>query len=97
MQIEEQRIEIDEIDAAIVDLLNQRTAIAKEIALVKLGAGLPVLDEQREDEVLRRISQANKGVIDPAAIARIYGTILDESRKIQAKVRAELATIEACR
>ena len=91
MQIEEKRNEIDAIDEAILDLLNRRAAIAQEISLVKLGAGLPIVDEQREAEILRRLAQANSGFIDDTAIARIYRIILDESRRVQTKVRAELA------
>jgi len=97
MQIEEKRNEIDAIDEAIVDLLNRRAAISKDISLIKLSAGLPIMDRQREDDVLRRLTRANSGLIDDAAVARIYRIILDESRRIQAKVHADLAVNGASR
>ena len=97
MQIEEKRNQIDAIDEAILDLLNRRAEIAKDISLVKLSARLPIVDRQREDEVLRRLAKANSGLIDDTTIARIYRIILDESRRIQVKVRAELAANGASR
>ena len=97
LKIEEKRIEIDAIDKAILDLLNRRAAIAKDISLIKLSAGLPIVDQQREDEVLRRLTQANLGLIDDVAVARIYRIILDESRRIQSEIRADLATNGATR
>src|SRR5438132_12013565 len=91
MRIEEKRREIDEIDARIVDLLDRRAAIAREISLIKLSAGLPIIDGQRENEIIRRLSQRPMGSVGVAAIARIYRVILDESCRIQAKVRGEQA------
>ena len=46
MQTEEKRHEIDAIDRAILDLLNRRAAIAKDISRIKLSAGLPIVDQQ---------------------------------------------------
>lgn len=97
MKIEQKRNEIDEIDARVVDMLNRRAAIAKEISILKLSAGLPIVDEHREAEVLRRLAQSNHGEISDAAMARIYRSILDESRRIQASVRAEMAANGVCK
>ena len=91
MKLEEKRRQIDEIDDAIVELLNGRSAVAKEIALLKMSGGLPIADAEREDEILRRLIQRNAGGIEDAALIRIYGTILDESRRIQLDARNKLA------
>ena len=90
MEIEEKRREIDMIDTAVVEMLNRRAAIAKELSMIKMGAGLPIRDQKRENEILRRLSRANPGVIDDVAIARIYNVIFDESRRIQSEVRVDL-------
>ena len=90
MEIEEKRKEIDMIDTAVVEMLNRRAAIAKELSMIKLGSGLPIRDQKRENEILIRLSQANPGVIDDTAIARIYNVIFDESRRIQGEVRVDL-------
>ena len=91
MPIDQKRREIDVIDANIADLLNRRAAVAKEISMLKLSAGLPIVDEQREDDVLRGLARATHGEISHAAMARIYRAILDESRLVQASLRTELA------
>lgn len=91
MQIGDKRREIDGIDRELVAMLNRRAAIAKEISMLKCSAGLPIVDNQREDEILRGLVCDNAGVIEDAALVRIYRTILSESRRIQANVRAELS------
>ncbi len=91
MTISEKREEINELDASIVDLLDRRAAVAKELSLIKLNAGLPIVDKQRESELVGRLSRLPVRVIDDSAIERIYRVILDESCRLQAKVRAELA------
>ena len=91
MQIENKRTEIDALDEAIVDLLNRRAVLAKDISIIKFGAGLPIVDERREHEVLQRLKQANEGAIDDMAITRIYRTILIESRRIQSTIWSELS------
>ncbi len=91
MQIENKRREIDALDDAIVDLLNRRAALAKDISIIKLGAGIPIVDEHREHVVLQRLKQNNEGVIDDMAITRVYRTILDESQRIQAEIQSKLA------
>lgn len=90
MKLEEKRKRIDEIDARVLALLNQRTAVAREIAMLKTRAGLPIVDGERELDILRRLAFLNTGEIDDAAVSRIYEVILDESRRIQSSIRHDL-------
>lgn len=90
MKLEEKRKQIDRIDDAIVELLNSRAAIAKEIAMLKMSGGLPIADTEREGEVLRRLAQRNTGEIDDAALISVYRKILEESRRIQLNMKARL-------
>jgi len=46
------REEIDALDAELLRMLNQRAAIACEIAVIKVAAGLPAYDPGREALVL---------------------------------------------
>ena len=87
MSIEEKRREIDGIDKAIVELLNQRAAVAKEISVIKMVAGFPIRDVRREDAVLRRLTGISEGLIDDQSLGRIYRTIFQESRHAQAVIR----------
>lgn len=90
MQIDEKRREIDEIDAAIVELLHRRALVSREISVLKMSAGLPIRDADREAEILRRLCRDEDGCNENESICRIYERILDESRRIQTKTRNEL-------
>ena len=90
MNLEEYRNEIDSIDSQIIKLLNRRAEAAENIGLIKAKAGLPIIDRLREVEILRRISQENAGPIEESALARIYGEILLESRRLQSESIANL-------
>jgi chorismate mutase/prephenate dehydratase len=83
MNIEECRKVIDAIDTEILVLLNRRASLSRRVGIIKMGAGLPIVDEVREDIVLRRIVRENPGDIGDRALASIYREILDESRRLQ--------------
>ncbi|MFN2502006.1 MAG: chorismate mutase [Pyrinomonadaceae bacterium] len=87
MELERKRKEIDELDDSIVRLLQQRVAVAREISILKLSSGLPIVDAHRENDVLRRVSD---DAAHGEAIAAIYRAILNESRRIQAAAQAEI-------
>lgn len=83
MMLEDWRREIDEIDSQIISLLNRRARAAQSIGAIKAKAGLPIVDTEREDEVLRRVANANEGILENETILEIYGKILQKSRQIQ--------------
>ena len=90
MQLEEYRRKIDKIDAEILELLNQRASLSRNIGRIKASAGLAVIDLRREDVVIRRVVRDSAGQMSVDSIARIYGEILSESRRIQLAISAEL-------
>ena len=78
---------INEIDVAVVALLNQRTESSLAIAAIKLNEGLPVHVSDREDEVLDRVSSANEGGIIPDEDIRdFFKQIMAMSRAVQQRV-----------
>jgi monofunctional chorismate mutase len=83
MNIDQARNEIDAIDSAIVKLLDRRAKIVKGIGAIKARAGLPVFDRRRESEVMRRVRRSSDGSFGGAALERIFGEILLESRRVQ--------------
>ena len=90
MKLEDWRKEIDSIDEQIVRLVNQRAKIAKKIGVLKAAAGLPVIDETREDEILRNVAARSNGVLKREAIIRIFRTLIRESRNIQTETHAKI-------
>ncbi len=89
MKLENYRREIDEIDGQILILLNKRAETAKNIGLVKTKAGLPIVDAERETEVLRHISNENRGILPAESVTKIFRRIIRESREIQNKIIEE--------
>mgnify|MGYP000854430634 CR=1 FL=1 len=91
MSLENWRKQIDEIDAQIVALLNRRAEAAGEIARIKTRAGLPIIDLERESEVMANIlSGGEKNVLNEWQIATIYQNILRASRQVQVNVVSEM-------
>jgi chorismate mutase len=76
------RQEIDALDTELVRLLNQRAAIACEIAVVKVASGLPAYDGKREDQVLSRVAAKNLGPLHEQSIIAIFHSIIQETRRL---------------
>ena len=87
MRLEESRKIIDEIDSEIVALLNRRASISRRIGELKTRAGLPVLDRDREEVVLRKVIRDNAGEVEAGSLIRIYREVLKESRRIQTSIK----------
>ena len=83
MNIEESRNEINAIDEAIVKLLDRRAKIVNGIGAIKARAGIPVFDRRRESEVMRGVARCSDGSFGETALARVFGEILLESRRMQ--------------
>jgi len=81
--IDSLRARIDEIDALLVALLNERAGCALAIGHLKEAAGLPIYQPAREAEVLARVSAANSGPLDTEAIVRLFERIIDEARRLE--------------
>lgn len=97
MRLEESRKLIDEIDSEIVALLNRRASISRHIGELKTRAGLPVVDAEREEVVLRKIARDNAGAIDAKSLTRIYREVLKESRRIQTTIQLSPLVDEVCK
>jgi chorismate mutase-like protein len=83
MSIEDWRRRIDEIDAKLVELFNERSKCAIEIGKIKHVENLRVYDPQREREILKRIQEANRGPLDNEGMQRLFERVIDECRRIE--------------
>ena len=77
------RDHIDDVDRRLIDLLNERTGIVKEIGAVKRTYSLPVYEPKREDKVYSNIAEHNKGPLPHDSAKRIFERIMDEMRTLQ--------------
>src|SRR2546423_14138279 len=83
MKIEDWRAQIDEVDNELLRLLNRRARLAARIGGMKLRAGLPLYDPDREREGLARACRANAGPLDERAVGRIFRRVMCETRAMQ--------------
>jgi chorismate mutase-like protein len=82
--LEDLRKQIDDIDAAIVELLAQRMEVCREVADVKSHSGTTVIQPQRVRDVLTSRRQwAIDNDVDPDFADQIFRTILAETHRIE--------------
>jgi len=53
-ELVELRIEINEIDEKIIELFNKRMQVVKEVAKYKIANDMQVLDESREEFIIKK-------------------------------------------
>ncbi|HSY54319.1 MAG TPA: prephenate dehydratase [Opitutaceae bacterium] len=70
------REKIDALDRRMVELLNERLALAAEIGKLKRDTGGQIYVAEREDAVLRKVAELNKGPIKNEALQAIYREIM---------------------
>ena len=79
--LSEIRRDIDEIDSQLIDLFKRRMDCAKEVGYYKKERGIPILNQQREDEILAKVQE--KGGEHGAAARLLFTDILELSRALQ--------------
>ena len=77
------RSAIDTVDKRIIELLQERATLAREIGQVKRELGLPILDPAREGKIRKKLAGGPEGPMDTDQLVRIYEVIMAESRRLQ--------------
>jgi chorismate mutase len=80
--LDDWRHQIDALDTELLRLLNQRAAMACEIASIKVASGLPAYDGNRERQVLARVVEKNTGPLDQQSVTDIFAGIIRETRRL---------------
>ena len=87
MNIPEHRKAIDQLDAKIIKLLNERMQHVLEIGAIKFKAGEEIYAPHRELAVLQRVCRLNKGPITNDAIRAIYREVMSSALSLQKTMR----------
>lgn len=74
---------IDTVDNRIIEMLQERASLAREIGQVKKEIGMAILDPAREGKIRKKLAAGAKGPMDTDALVRIYEVIMAESRRLQ--------------
>jgi chorismate mutase len=82
------RRRIDELDLELVRVLNERARCAIEIGRIKRRRNMAIYDPKREEQIIRTVTEENRGPLDAQGMRRLFERIIDESRRIE-RVSAE--------
>jgi chorismate mutase len=77
------RSAIDTVDSRIIEMLQERSSLAREIGKVKKEIGIAILDPAREGKIRKKLAGGAKGPMDTDALIRIYEVIMQESKRLQ--------------
>ena len=80
------RGQIDIIDRQMVSLFRQRMEVSKDVAAYKIANGVPVLDPERERQVLEAKAAMVEDPQLKTDVAKLYETIMSMSRACQRRV-----------
>ncbi len=79
MSLEEFRKQIDEMDAKLVELLNERARIVMEIGKLKAQAERPIYAPDREKQVLDKVVKNNQGPLPDRTLVAIWREMMSGS------------------
>ncbi|MFP4053626.1 MAG: prephenate dehydratase [Phycisphaerae bacterium] len=85
--LEALRKRIDELDHRLVELLNERAKVVVDVGKVKQTDGTPIYAPDREQAVLRRISELNEGPLLPETLQAIYRELMSGSFALEKPLR----------
>jgi chorismate mutase / prephenate dehydratase len=87
MNIPHRRKSIDQLDAQIVHLLNERTKHVLAIGEMKRAAGEEIYAPHREGAVLNRVCRLNEGPITHDSLRAIYREIMSSALSLQKSMK----------
>lgn len=81
--LEQQRQQIDAIDRQLVQLFEQRTRVVEEVARIKMENHVPILDSNREAQVIAKVQSYLEDTTLAPEIAAFYTELMRLSREHQ--------------
>ena len=77
------RSKIDVVDHQLVDLLNERTKLVLEVGKIKHALGEEIYAPEREEAVLRRVIEKNKGPLTEESLRAIYREVMSRALALE--------------
>jgi chorismate mutase/prephenate dehydratase len=75
-ELERLRAQIATADREILELVNRRLELVREIRASKEASGLPFVDESQEERLLARLKEANAGPLSADGLEHLFTEIL---------------------
>ncbi|MCR4850459.1 MAG: chorismate mutase [Lachnospiraceae bacterium] len=86
MDIGTLRDQLDVIDGQLIELLEKRMELCKQIGYEKKKISKSVYDKAREEEKLDSVQKSVKNQEYSEALRGVFSCIMDESKKIQNRI-----------
>lgn len=77
------RRQIDRLDAALLDLLNQRGRLVKDVGTIKTKTHQPIFAPGRERDLLKGLKAKNNGPLANDAIEAVFREVVHACRNLQ--------------
>jgi chorismate mutase / prephenate dehydratase len=85
--LHELRLQIDQIDQQLVDLLNSRANIVVQIGKLKQSQGTPIYAPDREKAILDRVRSLNRGPLSDRCLEAVYREVMSGSFALEKPLR----------
>jgi len=86
-QLKQYRDKIDAIDEQVLELVNERAKLARQIGHVKQAGNLKedgvVFRPEREAQILRRLQELNRGPLEDEAVSHIFRSVMSNCRALE--------------
>jgi chorismate mutase len=79
--IKQYRDQISDNDLKIIDAVNKRLKLVKQLRVYKEEHGVDFLDPAREEWMLTFVSRANKGPLSRDALTELYRSIVEITKR----------------
>ena len=85
------RREISDVDSSLVELVNKRLRLVKQLKRYKDEHGIGFVDLAREQWMLQYLHRANRGPLTSDGLSELYHYMLDLTKQEVLKAREEVA------
>ena len=86
LTLQELRERIAAVDREVLEALNRRLELVARVQERKQETGAPMIDAQREAELLEELTTANRGPLSERAVQSVFAAVLDVMKQ---EVRGE--------
>lgn len=83
--VQQFRQQISDNDLKIVDALNTRLTLVKQLRAYKEQQGYDFVDPAREERMLTFVSEANQGPLSDEALVELYRHLVEVSKREAAR------------
>jgi chorismate mutase/prephenate dehydratase len=81
LSLAEYRKQISAVDRELLDAINRRLELVRDLHAHKAEEGIPTRDLDREASLVRALQDANDGPLSSAGVAAFFNTVIELTRR----------------